>query len=570
MKDLARHYGLTLDYDSRPVPEETLRTVLRGLGQDPDAPPQGPPAPRTMEVPQDAACFLPPSLSNHPGWGVFCQLYEIRSARSWGIGDFADLADLATICGEAGADFIGINPVHALFTSRPDHCSPFSPSNRQFLNPLYIAPDKVGCTRPSMADGDLVDYEAVAQAKLPALRAAFDAAAPDAGFDAFVEVGGTSLWRHALFEALSHVHGGGWTGWPEPFHDPAGPAVRKFADENAAEIRFHLWLQWIASEQLAVAQTAAKSAGMRIGLYLDLAVGEALDGSAAWSGGDTILPGVTVGAPPDVFSESGQNWQLAAPSPTGLRARDFAPFRDMIEAQLRHAGALRVDHAMALWQLFLIPQGKDAAEGTHLRYPFADMLRTLGAVSRAREAIVIGEDLGFVPDGFRDAMNRANILSYRIVYFEQSETGFAAPSEYPEMALACLSTHDLPTFSAWRAGNDIDLREEHGLVSPEASAQHRAHRKWERTALSKAVGATGSDPDKLLDAVHGFIARTPCLIAGVRLADLVGPERPTNLPGVVDGYPNWKPRSPTPVEDIADHPAFVRTARIMREARPRP
>ncbi|CUH40010.1 4-alpha-glucanotransferase [Jannaschia seosinensis] len=572
MKRLARHHGLTLEYDGREVPQETLRLILDGLGQDPDGPPTGPAAPKRMNVPKEARCYLPPSLRDAPGWGIFCQLYEIRSDRSWGIGDFADLAELARICGAAGADFLGINPVHALFTAIPEHASPFSPSSRRFLNPLYIAPDALGCARPAMADGDTVDYSDVARAKLTALRHAFDGFGDDPAFDAFVTEGGEALRLHALFEALSHAHGGGWHDWPEAFRDPATPEVAAFAEENAAEIRFHLWLQWTARRQLHEAQMAAKDAGMRIGLYLDLAVGEALDGSATWSGAAAALPGLTVGAPPDVFSEEGQNWQLAVPSPAALRETDFAPFRDMIAAQLRDAGALRIDHAMALWQLFLIPEGEPAAHGTHLRYPLPDMLRVLANASQKEEAVVIGEDLGFVPEGFRDAMEKARVLSYRIVYFEQSEDGFATADTYPEMALACLSTHDLPPLAGWWEGIDIDLREEHGLVSPKASKEHRKHREWERKHLARALGVTTTDPDPdtLLDAAHRFIAATPSLLAGVRLADLVGPARPTNLPGVTDAYPNWRPRSPTRLEDIATHPTFSRTTRIMSDARPRP
>ena len=585
LHDLARHHGLTLDYETptgswRPVPDETIRLVLRGLGQDPDGPPAGEPAPVTMDVPEDGRCWLPDSLGEVPGWGVFCQLYELRSDRNWGIGDFADLAVLARTAGEAGADFLGINPVHALFGAAPGHTSPFSPSNRRFLNPLYVAPDRVGCVRPDLPDGDLVDYPAVAAAKLGALRVAFDARAADPAFDAFVADGGEALRLHALFEALSAAqaargHGAGWLGWPEALRDPRSPEVAAFAADHADDVAFQLWLQWLARTQLHEAQAACLDAGMRLGLYLDLAVGEAQDGSATWSGAAAALPGLDVGAPPDMFSESGQNWMLAAPSPATLRTQDFAPFRDMIAAQLRDAGALRIDHAMALWQLFLIPQGRPAADGTHLRFPFADMLRTLAAESHANAAVVIGEDLGFVPDGFTDAMREANVLSYRILYFEQDPHGFRPTSAYPRTALACLSTHDLPVLANWWRGDDIERRAEHGLVSPEATEEHRAHRAKERRDLVLLLGLDADAeapelPDAVLDAAHGFIAATPALLAGVRLADLVGPQAPTNLPGVTDAYPNWRPRSPVPVDAVADHPTFARVTALMRQLRPRP
>ena len=570
MRRLARHHGIALDYDGRKVPDRTLALILQGLGQDPQGDPVGPPAPQRMSVPGRTRCHVAPSLTEAPGWGVFCQLYELRSNRGWGIGDFADLAALARICGAAGADFLGVNPVHALFTALPERASPFSPSNRRFLNPLYIAPDLLGAERPAMQDGDHVDYPAVARAKLGALRRVFDSCRPDADFDDFVAQGGYALHQHALFEALSHHHGGGWQDWPVPFHDPHSAAVADFARRNRPDVQFHLWLQWIARQQLHAAQQAAKDAGMRVGLYLDLAVGEALDGSATWSGTAVSLPDLTIGAPPDMFSEDGQNWQLAAPSPVALRETDFAPYHAMIAAQLQDAGALRIDHAMALWQLFLIPRDAPAAAGTHLRFPLADMLRVLAEASQSHQALIIGEDLGFVPDGFRDSMQKAGVLSYRIVYFEKSAEGFAPAETYPQLALACLSTHDLPPLTGWWDGIDIDLREAHGLVSKATSRAHRDQRLEERKQLAHALGVAAPDADALLDAAHRFIAATPSVLAGVRLADLVGPARPTNLPGVTDGYPNWKLWSPVSIDQIAAHPRFARIARIMRHARPRP
>ncbi len=554
----ANRHGITTSYEEREVPDSTLHLILDALG---DADPV---APADMAVPSGVACHLPADR----GWGIFCQLYELRSARQWGIGDFADLADLARICGAAGADFLGINPVHALFTAAPSHASPFSPSNRRFLNPLYIAPDLLGCARPALPDGDLVDYDTVAVAKMTALRDVFDGGIDDGALDAFVAAEGRDLTLHATFEAASHL------GLPLPA-DPDGPETRIFQADHAPEIRFHLWLQMVARAQLHAAQAAAKAAGMGLGLYLDLAVGEAQDGSAVWSGAAVNMPGLDVGAPPDMFSEQGQNWQLAAPSPTDLAARGYAPFRAMIAAQLRDAGALRIDHAMALWQLFLIPAGRPAAEGAHLRYPMQDMLRVLSEESKRHGAVVIGEDLGWVPEGFQDAMEAANILSYRIVYFEQDEEAFRSAGTYPEKALACLSTHDLPVLAGWWRGDDIEGRLEHGLVSSDATVQHRAHRQVEREMLVRAVGASADPeaaelPEAVLDAAHAFVASTPCLLAGVRLADLIGPQQQTNRPGTTGDYPNWRPRGSVCVDAVADHPTFARIAAIMRAARPRP
>ena len=583
LRALARRHGIATRYGDRPVPDETLRLLLGRLG---------------VEGEDGPACHLPGWLREAPAWGVFCQLYELRAATGrpdWGIGDLADLAALARVLGEAGADFLGINPVHALFLAQPGKRSPFFPSDRRFLNPIYIAPDALpgarhaGVTEPA-PDGDLVDHDAVVRLKLPALRAIHDRGPFGEGpwsrtaHDAYVGRGGEPLRRHAVFEALSlrmagEGHGAGWHGWPSAYRDVGSEAVRTFSGEVATdgELRFHLWLQWAASVQLDLAAEAAREAGMRIGLYLDLAVGEAPDGAASW-GADVVMDGLTVGAPPDVFASEGQDWGLAAPNPVAL-ARDPTPFRDMIAAQMRHAGALRIDHAMALRQLFLIPEGEGPAAGSHVRYPMDTLIEVLSEESRAREAVVIGEDLGFVPDGFRDAMEDYDVLSYRILYFEQDGRSFRAPAAWPVKALACVSTHDLPTLAGWWDAEDVRLRREHDLVSEEDTPAHEAQRGRERKAMLKLLRAErlagrgwtaeGPLPEGMLVAVHRLLARTPCLLAGVRLSDLVGPARPTNLPGTLDSYPNWRPRGAVPADRVADEPAFRAVAVAMAEERPR-
>ncbi|SIT86663.1 4-alpha-glucanotransferase [Pontibaca methylaminivorans] len=573
----------------RHVPAATRRALLAALGADPDGPPPaGPPPDRGMRA-GDARCFLPPWLSQAPAWGLFCQLYELRSGRNWGIGDFRDLADLARIAAAAGADFLGVNPLHALFLAAPERCSPFSPSNRTFLNPLYIAVDEVPGAGPPphlvrLRSAEMVDYPAVTRLKLAALRDIFarqpfadDAARQDHA--AFTARRGAALHRHALFEGLSlHMaaqgHGAGWTGWPADYHAPDSAAVRDFAARHAPEIAFHAWLQWLADRQLAAAQATARAAGMRIGLYLDLAVGEAPDGSSAWDG-QAMLRGFHIGAPPDLFQSHGQNWGLAAPSPAALEAADFAPFRAMIRAQLAHAGALRMDHAMALWQLFLVPEGAPAARGAYLRFPMRAMLSVLAAESQRARAMVIGEDLGSVPRGFRGAMARAGVLSYRVLYFEQTDAGFIAPERYPQLALACLSTHDLPTLADWWQGADITQRADFGLVDAETTARHHARRAEERRHLMAALHlpgpVTGALPDHVLEAAHGFIARSRASLVAVRLADLAGPQAPTNVPGTLaETYPNWRLRSPTAIEDLPGHPRFRAVMALMSRERPHP
>ena len=576
----ARRHGIATRIEGRPVPDDTLRMILERIGAEGAG----------------EACYLPDWLREAPAWGIYAQLYELRAGAGrpdWGIGDFADLAMLARTVGAAGADFLGVNPMHALFLGEPARCSPFSPSDRRFLNPIYIAPDALpgaeAAEPPDGAPGDLVDYPAVVARKLKALRAIHRACPFGEGewsseaFEGFVAQGGEALGRYALFEALSmHMaregHGVGWRGWPEPYRDVRSEEVRAFAETHADEIRFLLWLQWVAAVQLDAASEAARDAGMRIGLYLDLAVGEASDGGASW-GSEVILSGLSVGAPPDMFAAEGQDWGVAAPNPR-LLAADPTPFREMIAAQLRHAGALRIDHAMQLRQLFLVPEGGTPAQGAYVRFPTDTMLTVLAEESQRHRALVIGEDLGFVPEGFSDEMNDAGVLSYRILYFEWDGEAFVPPAEWPETALACLSTHDLPSFANWWAAEDVTLRREQGLVSEEDSRGFASQRAKERRGLLDLLRAEGlaergwdagegPPPEGLLAAAHRLLAKTPSLLVGLRLSDLVGPSRPTNVPGTTDTYPNWRPRSPTSVDAVADAPDFRSVTEAMAEARPR-
>ena len=541
-----------------------------------------------------ASCYLPEWLERGRAWGVSVQLYELRSDRDWGIGDYEDLGKLVTIAGEAGASFVGLNPLHALFLGEPNRRSPFSPSNRRFLNPLYIAVDKVDGFEKGMVDeavlsklrsARLVDYPGVAEVKLAALRQIWREQ-PARIVDADQQ-----LRLHALFEALSlHMvgqgFGAGWLAWPEEFHDPASAAVAQFAAENADEINFQIWLQQICREQLGRAASVAADAGMRIGLYLDFAVGEAPDGSATWGDKNLAVRGVSVGAPPDVFTAEGQDWGLAPLSPEGLAADDFASYRGLMEAASRNAGALRIDHAMSLRQLFWIPKGAAPAEGIYVQYPLEGTIAALAEISQRQKLVVIGEDLGHVPEGFRDTMAEAAILSYRILYFEKSGSNFIAPKDWPLLALACLSTHDLPTLKGWWAGDDIKLRAEHELIEAASASAQRHVRVRERRNLLIALARAGlmskrlmrrllaarrlddADYAALALAAHRYIARTPSRLTAMRLADAVGEFHPTNLPGTSDEYPNWQRKLELTLEEVAESALFARLTAALRKERP--
>jgi 4-alpha-glucanotransferase len=561
-----------------------------------------------MAAPNGVSCFMPGWLREGRCWGIGCQLYGLRSKRNCGIGDFADLGRLAEIAAEAGADFLGVNPLHALFLSAPERCSPFFPSSRQFLNPLYIAIDAV----PFAADledalapavefqsTELVDYRSVAPRKLKALGLLFRVFRARAGeelvteFERFVAKRGRLLYLHALFEALSEMmaqqgHGATWHGWPEEYRHPGTDSVAAFAEEQKKLVTFHIWLQWLADRQLAAAQARAIKAGMRIGLYLDLAVGVSPDGSATWADRALIVPGARIGAPPDYFNAAGQDWGLAPLSPTGLAARRFEPFREALDAVLRHAGALRIDHAMSLFRLFWIADGFTPADGAYVRYPFQDMLSALADVSQKQRAVVIGEDLGVVPPGFRDVMREMEIQSYRVFFFEKKEDWFIPPEKYPRQALACLTTHDLCTLAGWWSEHDIDVRTEIGMIEAADLDRRRDERAHERRRVLgllddndllpprlSAIMRGEADPPRELPqalavALHRLVARTPSRLFVAQLEDLTATLEQVNIPGTMDEHPNWRRKIGVDLEAIAEAPLFRAVTAALREERPKP
>ena len=584
------------------------RAILEAMSVDLSAA-AAPVPPARAEPSVPARCYLPDWLEDGRAWGVTCQLYGVRSARNQGIGDFEDLACLAERVGRAGGDFLGVNPLNALFSAAPERCSPFSPSNRAFLNPVYIALDRLpgladerpgDAAPPRTAEPERVDYPAVMAAKLAALKTvwrrlqqtpeAWDPAGR-ARFDAFVAAGGTALRNHALFEALSHAMverglGAGWRRWPEACRSPSSPAVRRFAEERAGEVGFHLWLQWVADEQLGQAAARARAAGMRIGLYLDFAVGTAPDGSATWSDPDLVVSGASIGAPPDAFFEQGQEWGLAPVSPVALRRGGLPAYRAMLGAAMRHAGAIRIDHAMGLRRLFWVPDGMSPKDGCYVHYPFEEMIAALAAESAQARAIVIGEDLGTVPAGFSDAMTQAAMLSCRVLYFEWVRGHARGRRSYKRNAFVSVATHDLPPFAGWWRGTDIGLHARLGVMDVAAAQERRRTRARDRSALlerlrrdlpaslSRTLPHAPSDspdgvPDSLVAAVHGFLARTPSRLVGIQYEDLCGAVDPVNVPGTVGGQ-NWRVRAPLTLEEAARGDLWQQVTGAVSAVRPRP
>ena len=555
-----------------------------------------------------AACHLGEALERGArSWGLTAQLYGLRRADDRGIGDFADLARLCRRAGELGAATVGINPLHALFAAEPLHYSPYSPSSRDWLNYLYIDVTAVpgfadeaamrGLSPVERLGGKLVDYAAVAAAKRPVLerlyrrfRAQGDSSHA-ADFRAFLEQHGAALKQFAIFEAL-HEHfiaAGGpftWQEWPDPMRDPGSAEIAEFSRAHADRVEFFQFLQWQADRQLGEAAAAGRAAGLSIGLYRDLAVGVNPNGAEAWANQQIVVPGASIGAPPDPLSRAGQEWGLAPINPVALRRHGFAPFIAALRANMRHTGILRIDHVMSLQRLYWVPSGMPATAGAYVNYPFRDLLRLVALESQRHRCAVIGEDLGTVPEGFREAMQAANVLSYRVVMFERGWDGdFIRPRDYPPLAAASAATHDLATLKGFWLGRDIEWRQ-HLALYPDAAAEAAeiADRGDARRKLLEALIAEGllspeqfavylpseGEPvykDQLGAAILSYLARSRSRLALVQLEDVVGEVEQANLPGTTDAHPNWRRRLSSRLDELLAGARLATTAALLNEAR---
>jgi 4-alpha-glucanotransferase len=495
------------------------------------------------------------------GWLLAVQLYGVRSARNWGIGDFTDLAALIEFAGELGAEGVGLNPLHALFDDRPTDCSPYAPNSRLFLNPLYIDVEQIAEYRPGPATDDLarlrsgavVDYAGVAALKWRALRAAFEVfraerdPARQRDFAHFRIESGTLLQRFACFEVLRHRFNTPWWEWPEEWRRLDQAACdRLAAGPEANQIEFVEYVQWTADRQLRSCKALADRLGMKVGLYLDVAVGVQSDGFDAWNEQAAISRLLAVGAPPDPLNTLGQNWGLAGFNAAGLELRAFEPFRDMLQASMRYAGAIRLDHVLGLKRLYLIPHGFPARKGAYVQMPQEALLAVIAQESVAHDCVVIGEDLGTVPPGFRDDMADWNIWSYKVMMFERDDDGrFFGLDHYASNALITFNTHDLSTYAGWRSFADLKLKRSLG-IDPGESDEARWHALG---MLDEVLRHHGIDQHDLYSVV-GFLARTPSRLLAVSLEDLLGVIDQPNIPGTVDEHPNWRQRLPVAREDI--------------------
>ncbi len=529
-------------------------------------------------------CFtIPEALGNARGWGLAVQLYSLRRDGDAGIGSLSALADFAREAARRGASALAISPMHAQFSADPDRFSPYAPSSRTALNVLHST---IGATfqndRTLNAEAEhlerlsLIDWPAASRFRLDRLREIIDLSLRDPdfqrGFAEFKTRRGDMLASHAIFETL-HAHffrrdhtRWHWRTWPGAYQNPASPEVAAFADAHAREVEFHAAMQFLADCGLRDAQRAARGAGMAIGLVSDLAVGADSGGSQCWGRQQETLLGLTVGAPPDLLQRQGQNWGLTAFSPRGLVRSGFSAYREMLETALAHAGGMRVDHAMGLNRLWVIPEGADGADGAYLSFPERDLLRLVALESVRRRAIVIAEDLGTVPEGFSDRLREAGIGGMRILWFERDEAqGFKPPSHWSSRAAAMTSTHDLPTVAGWWSERDIDWREK--LGSGTDTALEREERARDRALLwatmRESGAATGDPPDPLdgaaaADAACAHVARSACELAMIPLEDALALVEQPNLPGTLDEHPNWRRRLPASSEILLADDAVAR------------
>ena len=527
-------------------------------------------------------CLTACDVLGSKAWGATVQLYSLRDGRETPSGDFGALADFAARLGRAGADAAAISPVHALFLADPQRYSPYSPSSRDWLNPLFADPAVIGARAANGEGGDLIGWTEASDSRIAALRQAFAGLQGDARFDAFVRDGGEPLRQHALFEAL-HGHfcaltgAGGWQGWPAAYRDPDSAAVQAFAREHAADVRFHLFCQWLADLGLETAQAQAKAAGMGLGLVADLAVGLDPGGSHAWARRDELLAGLTLGAPPDAFQAAGQGWGITSFSPTALKRTGYAPFIRTVRAALRHAGGLRIDHALGLNRLWVLPDGALPLEGAYLVNPLEDLLRICALESHRAGAIIIGEDLGVVPDGLRDTLEAHGLLGMRVLPFERQKDGaLRSPDVWDPLAAAMTSTHDLAPVAGWWKGRDIDWREQLGAGGDrEAERRERAdYRDAFWSAAVEAGVASGDapdtdDPDAAVDASVAYAATSACELALIPVEDLLGLDEQPNLPGVVEVHPNWRRRLPAATENLLEQPRVAARIERLNAERPR-
>ena len=521
--------------------------------------------------------------ARHRRFGLTAQIYSVRRRGDQGVGDFTTLGALGETAAAQGAALLGVNPLHTLFHDPRGRASPYYPSDRRFLEPIYLDLAKVAFAGdiPARA-GDLsslplIDYPKVWALKAAMLETSFLQARDDPRLDAFIADGGETLRLFAIFQAVSETRlGSDWRDWPAQLRDVTAGGAQAFAATHGDRVRFHQYLQWLCEDQLAGA--AGRASGLELGLCRDLAVGAAPDGAEAWAEGHLSAEAISIGAPPDLLGPHGQVWGLPPLDPHRLIADGCRSMANLFAANMRHAGALRIDHVMGLARLFWVPQGADGSQGAYVAYPLNPLLAELALESQRARCLIIGEDLGTVPAGLREILGRDEILSYRVLPFERDGARYRPPADYPVLAFACAATHDLPPLAGWWDGLDIQERLELALFSPGDAEAARAGLLADKQALIEAlieagllerndVDPSGPLTSALAAAIHGFIAKTPSVLAIAQVEDLAGERIAVNLPGTDRERPNWRRRIAPSLDQLLDNPPAQSILAALRNQR---
>ena len=573
-------------------------------------------------------CYMPEMMrQGGKPWGFPVQLYALRSDRNWGIGDFTDLKEMNTVAKTFGADIVGINPINVAFVANWETASPYYSSSRLFLNPLYIDVEAVDGAKTVLkkwkASADvkarlkkakasaLVDYATVGALKTEALRLLFSSFKGDRDFDAFCTEGGKELEAAALYQALSvffvndrgrHASvedldralnlvaapedlflckGTGFKSWGRAYASPDTEQVRHFAIENSDEIRFYKFMFWIADRQFQAACDESKKQGLGIGLYQDLAVGVASESAETWGAQGLFATQLSIGSPPDMFNANGQEWGVAPMRPDVMRDEAYASYRRMLSANMKRAGAVRIDHVMGLVRLFCIPRGE---KGAYIKYNVEDMIGIVALESYRNKCLVVGEDLGVVPDFFRGMLEKAGILSFRVFRYEQTSDGYYKSLDtYPKTALVAAGTHDMPTLAGYWLGTDIDAAQKIGLMNEERSNYARTLRRKDRFAVVETLAHSGrwfvdsrsfdaeingkTLPGRFIEKLYAYLATAPCCLLLVQLEDILEQKEQMNMPGTNTEYPNWRYKLPKTIAELYDNEKMKRFCMIIRQIR---
>ncbi len=548
------------------------------------------------------ACYMPSGPEEGRAWGLSLNLYAVKSSGNWGIGDFNDLKKVVKWASEMGGDFIGINPLHSIPNTMPFGISPYSPISRLYKNFTYLDMEDIPEVKglkgqgsrvkgqiDKLRKGDLIDYEKAASLKMVILRDAFELfferhyihdTTRAKEFKKYIKEEGEAIQSFATYMALADFFKGhSWQQWPAEYHEYSSNAVCEFRKTHEKDISFYMYLQWLISKQLKQINKLSDDSKMGIGLYHDLAIGSIGGGSDVWEYRGCMAEGADVGAPPDDFNVNGQNWGFPPLIPEKLKGSGYEFFIQILRKNMKHMGALRIDHVLGMFRLYWIPKGKPASDGAYVQYPYQDLLRIIALESVRNKTMIIGEDLGTVGENVREELKKFKMLSYKVFYFERNypEPSFTLPEDYPEMALCTVTTHDLPTIYGWWAGRDIEVKKELSIY-PDDDAYQRdiVNRQRDKELLLNALAAQGilepsvlsPEPLKMTPelclAIYKYLSMTPCKMLQVNLDDILGAVDQQNMPGTVDEHPNWRQKTAINLEDILSDKRFVELLEIFK------